>query len=251
MERQAQKPPVQTEAAEAEEEKDPPVKETGEAKQRKRQWTILLIVLLIAFAFVSVEIGLYARSHNHIPEMRTAEPGYLSLNEYVLIDTATGEKTQILTNAQFTSETTFTFGFKQYETVRGLKPGDSWEAFVKAYGDCIPEKIEIESAEGKEEIQIEPGITIEQFDQNYIRSGRVNFAEDRADLWFFTATDGLNLYYTEDQYHTLQEKFNDSPRILHPLQKYDDFAGYRLIFHFDASTLGPGDLQMITSMRID
>jgi hypothetical protein len=176
MERQAQKPPVQTEAAEAEEEKDPPVKETGEAKQRKRQWTILLIVLLIAFAFVSVEIGLYARSHNHIPEMRTAEPGYLSLNEYVLIDTATGEKTQILTNAQFTSETTFTFGFKQYETVRGLKPGDSWEAFVKAYGDCIPEKIEIESAEGKEEIQIEPGITIEQFDQNYIRSGRVNFA---------------------------------------------------------------------------
>ena len=236
-------------------EEEPEKKSPKEGMPQKREerirqrWFIAFLVGILAAA--SIQLGLYARSHNPIPEMLDSEPGYLPVSEYALIDTETGEKVQIMTNADYTSENTFTFGIKQYETARGVRPGDSWETFVNAYGDCIPEKIEIDRGKGREEIEVPSGIRVDQFDQEYIQNGLVNFTEDEVSVQFFTGTDGLKLYYSQDQFIAAQDAFNDSSRILHPLQKYDDYAGYRLSFYFDASTLGPGDLQLISSSRID
>ncbi|MBR4455880.1 MAG: hypothetical protein IKS32_06620 [Solobacterium sp.] len=233
----------------AQPERKHPVSEAEKDRKFIRRASIALGTFIIAVS--SIRAGMYAKSHNRIPMMLEAEPGYLSLKEFALEDPETGKPVQTMTNADYASKYTFKGDTMHYRTFRGVKAGDTWYTFAEAYGDCIPSRIEIEPGDKRGIYTAEPGITVDDFYDSYILSGEVNLSGDEVHIVFFTGTDGVKLYHDAEELSRKSDAFFHSPRILHPLEWTDDYAGYELSFRFGPDWRGDGRITLIYSGKID
>ncbi len=211
-------------------------------KQRAQARSSVRILFAVLLAILCLSAGVYVRRHTTFG-VQKAQNGYLALNEFALIDSETREPVQKISAADYRSAYTFTFCINQYESARGLKPGDSWDAFVQQYGGIHTKTIEIEH-DGETPI-IEDGITIDQFVHAYLDNG-IYDRDDRFDIEFFTGTDGRRLYYSMDELEQAEQAYNDNPKFLHPLSRYGDFDGYVLRFVFEE-----GVLDFLSSHNVD
>ena len=207
------------------------VKKTAAKKQNP-----LFIVFAVFMCLICLYFGNYLRLHANRLENQNVRDGYLSPTEFVLIDSETGEPVQKLSTKDFQSQYTFTYGINEYETSRGLKPGDSWYTFAETYGDTIAQEIRCKQTNGTEtEVLTCQDMTIREFQNQYINTGRVDPDNAEIDVYFRIGTDGKNLYYSEKDMQRAADQYENSPRILHPLTTKPDQMGF-YVLHFSFET---------------
>ena len=192
----------------------------------------LFIVFAIFMCLICLYFGNYLRLHTNLLENQNVKEGYLSPSEFVLIDTETKEPVQKLSTKDFQSQYTFTYGIKEYETSRGIKPGDSWYTFSDAYADTIAQEIRCERKNGSEkEVLTYQDMTIREFQTEVIDKGLIDPDNTEIDVSFRIGTDGKKLYYSEKDLQRAADQYEDSPKILHPLSDGPDQMGF-YVLHF-------------------
>ena len=96
-------------------------------------------------------------------------------------------------------------------TSRGVQPGDSWGDFVKRYGDVTAYEITVDDNEsGRDDsymsdedqaaasdLREQHGITIDDFDRDYIQTGKVDLSRNRLTVRFRAVLYDTTVLYTE------------------------------------------------------
>lgn len=201
-----------------------------------------VLIFVIVLSLISLLLGLYVREHTTLGFPSRAQDGYLALNEFVLNDLDTGKPVQNMTSSEYTGSYAFTFGTMHYETQRGLEPGDSWNAFLAAYGDIHTDSITVETND--DEFTLQDGMTVREFARDYIDNGRIDLSQAKIDIEFYTGTDGRRLYYSQDDYQRAKRRYGES-KVLHPLDS-DLFHSYALRFVYE-----DGVLDYLSTRRAD
>lgn len=103
-------------------------------------------------------------------------------------------------------------------TSRGVQPGDSWGDFVKRYGDVTAYEITVDDNEsGRDDsymsdedqaaasdLREQHGITIDDFDRDYIQTGKVDLSRNRLTVRFRAVLYDTTVLYTEaDQWEAI------------------------------------------------
>lgn len=192
---------------------------------------ILLLVVLCAACFGA---GSYLGSRIHDPFLKIAKPGYLSLNEYVLNDTD-GSPVQKSSVSEFQDMYTFTYAFDIYSTTRGISIGDSWEAFVEAYGDTYAYEITCDN----KVLETEKPITVSEFQAAYIDTGRIDLNTSELEVQFMTGTDGSNLCYSDMDMERAKDQKENTPSLLKRMDSNQiRFGRFTLSFVFTSTEDG-------------
>ena len=209
----------------------PAVKKSG-SKFLRTAAVILLSVLCFS-------AGVFLRTRTQDPFRFPAEPGRLALPEYVLRDAETGAPATESTLDGFKDTYTLTYGEDQYETLRGIGIGDSWEAFAEAYGDVYIYEV---LCDGKY-YQPETPLTVHEFCDTMAVPGKMDPAVSAVEIIFQTGTDGKDLYYTDAQIQRARDQYDHAPGISQPvLGKTQEPCRFLLNFSFIPVNGGTLDL---------
>ncbi len=216
--------------------------ETAEASsprtaKKKRRLPAIPLILSAFICIAALAGGRYLRTRSTLFLEKRSVDGYLPVEEYVLNETATGEPAQNVRGLKYERLYTFDPVSPMYESSRGIRPGDSWETFVDAYGDVTASSIYTYryGADGKydydyESIDIYDPITIRSFHEQYVKTGIVDLQYDSISVYFRAETDGVKIYYTEEEIRNYHHKFYSTP---HFLTQYDGLRSFELGFQFE------------------
>ena len=135
---------------------------------------------------------------------------YLSVEDYALHDPSSGERIF----PQFTNQYYYSIlnsTNSQYKTTRGIGVGDSWEDFVKAYGDVYAArisgyKVQPEGSNAYEGFH-ETFMTVNEFNQKYFQSGEMDLSQVHLDVSFSLYTQLLNPAYTKESQDALFDRY--------------------------------------------
>ena len=171
------------------------------------KWLRILIAVVLCVMFFGA--GKYLGSRDRNPFLKSAKPGYLSLNDYVLTDTD-GSPVQKSSVSEFQDKYTFTFSFDVYTTSRGISVGDSWSKFVNAYGDTYAYEITCDDVK----LETDRPLTISEFQKMYVDTGKIDPNVTEIEIEFMTGTDGSNLCYTENDLQRALDQLEQTPSLL-------------------------------------
>ena len=136
----------------------------------------LIILLCAAFFFTGVSL----RYRTNDPFAVSADPGFLSLPEFVLRDYETGEPVQENSLSGFTDKYTYTFSVYNYETSRGIRIGDSWNTFVDAYGDTYINEVSVDGTL----FPLDSPMTLQEFHDSCVLGGEVSPYNSEVEITF-------------------------------------------------------------------
>ena len=200
----------------------------------------LIILLCAAFFFTGVSL----RYRTNDPFAVSADPGYLSLPEFVLRDYETGEPVQENSLSGFTDKYTYTFSVYNYETSRGIRIGDSWNAFVDAYGDTYINEVSVDGTL----FPLDSPMTLQEFHDSCVLGGEVSPYNSEVEITFMTGTDGKNLCYTEMDLLRARDSYAHTPGIMKPVLGEDRRPSrFWLSFQFVPTYEGNSELDFIYS----
>ena len=209
--------------------KEQPVK-----KDRKYYMKRFIGVLCAAVLAVTVRTA-YNNSTLFL-EDRSAE-GYLSAEDYVFYQD--GEAMQNVRSISFQDDYISQYSDEGVTTSRGITYGDSWEDFVKAYGDVRCEYVWYHRVlkDGSNNYSFDEtqfpetdGMKISDFDKKYIQSGQIDLNENNMTVVFCVDYGGNQLYYTpKERDEFLDEYYSSWHEMMHTFQRCGSF---RLYFDF-------------------
>lgn len=224
--------------------------ETPEQKEKeqrspakKRGGRILRIAAIAGVCALCFAAGTLVRNRNGDPYTMPAEPGYLSLPEYVLVPADSAEPVTKKDIVEFTNQSTFLHAYRPYKTSRGILPGMTWEEFVEAYGDTY-----IYEAVCDKEVLVSQGtMTVSEFSSQYAEKILADPDVFDFKVTFMTGTDGTALYYTDTQLVRAVDEYENTSDLIRPLHNKRP-SRYEMQFRFERD--GDGLLVEMYSVRM-
>ncbi|MBR2760122.1 MAG: hypothetical protein IKD66_03030 [Solobacterium sp.] len=209
---------------------------TSAHSPKKRKGMGFFAVLgVITACFICTGVGMALRRDTALfLEKRTVD-GYLAPEDYILISRDTGEPVQNVRS--FRIKTMHTWDGSGLMTNRGIAEGSSWEEFVDAYSDVhadsftyyknSPDNYSVDYSDG---IYLTEPMTIAEFSREYCGSGQFDPKTDRIYVNFELNTDGIRLYYTEQELREALDKYYDTPSVLQPFVSYPRASTFNMSF---------------------
>ncbi len=140
---------------------------------------------------------------------------YLPIEEYVLYEN--GKQTQNVRTLRFKDISVVAYyDTGEFTTSRDITIGDSWDAFVEAYGDVRYDYIGYFPVDDGNFYDYsryqyaDDTLTVREFDEKYVRSGLVDPDTNIIDVSFSTEYMGNEVFYTnEEWYRNLDTYYSD------------------------------------------
>ena len=195
-----------------------------------------VICVLCAFG------GAYMRETSTLFVKDRPAEGYLPVQEFMLVDGETGKEVQHVKDLQFRDAHAFYGDDSGLITSRGLKTGDSWETFVEAYGDETASSVYITPTDENGDYDysnstyITDEMTVKEFDDAYVKTGRVNPRNDEISVTFTAYTDGYTVFYGEKERSRFVSRYYRKNWLSHPLTDHADYGEYEMEFSFSPDT---------------
>lgn len=202
------------------------------AIDRESHRTVAVVFAAIAAVVALIFFGLQIRDKTTLLIFHDNPPiGYLPVSEYSLRQPSTGKPISSARTWHYPSQYTIlsddatSSGVKRgarcridkrdcdhaLVTSRGVQPGDSWGDFVKRYGDVTAYEITVDDNEsGRDDsymsdedqaaasdLREQHGITIDDFDRDYIQIGKVDLSRNRLTVRFRAVLYDTTVLYTE------------------------------------------------------
>ena len=195
-------------------------------------------ILIGAICLLCLAGGASLRNTTLFLEQRSVDQ-YLPIEEYVLKDQDTGEYTQNIRSPFLKNEYSYGSHSSYKMTSRGIKVGDTWDDFVKAYGDVHADTIYVHrvgedgytSYEDEDSLYISDPMLLNEFQKNYIDTGLVDPEKDEITVVFRVHTDGIKIFYTEAELDREYDEYYDHP-LRHPFRSYPDYKTFDMDFTF-------------------
>ena len=211
------------------EEDTPPA---GSAKKKPFRIRWLLIIAVPLLCFITFAAGILMRNENtFFLENRTAE-GYLTPQEYILVDEETGKPGQNLHSMNLQSMSSH----DRMMTSRYIQEGSSWKDVVNAYGDVHANRITYfpnadadASVSYKDGINVYGSMTLAEFDRDYVQTGRCDPDTDRIYVRFELWHDGYHLYYTEEEVNKAIEAYYKQKGLFQFKTPYPNHNNFEMI----------------------
>lgn len=206
-----------------------PEHKPGAHRPRKIGKTSLGFLALIAL-FVAVALWVFVSDHSTLLLGNgdgDVPAGYLPASEYSLVDQSTGKpvaSTRTTKYSQFTQWDDNSDGAHcsvnkkrcnhALVTSRGIRPGSSWDDFVRAYGDMTVDEIKVdangdddyyksymsdEDRLAEEDVREHRGVTVASFDRDYVKTGKVDLANNQIVVTFRAGYQSGKMLYTADE----------------------------------------------------
>ena len=190
-----------------------PVKE----RNTTPNWTKALLVLLI-IAVLGIVLGTAVRERVNWERERgtytlllndyQTQEGYLEPNDYVFgkNQKQINENLPIAQKYKFHTGEDSIYGLafnpnsEVIKTSKGIAIGNTWDEFVNAYGDYIADDIVVQSSEKNETMVEVRNITINDFDREYIKTGKVILDGEHGNLsvrFSFAVNNGEIIYESD------------------------------------------------------
>lgn len=191
----------------------------------------LLLLLAIPLLCLSFFLGRMFREENtFFLEERTVD-GYLSPQDYILVDEDTGEPGQKLRSLHLEHMSSSDY----MATNRGIRRGSSWQEVVDAYGDdhavyisYTPDCLGADSIDHEKDVDVEGPVTVSEFNESYVKTGKCNPDTDRIYIEFELCHDGYHLYYTEEELQKAIDAYYDMPSFMHFKYPYPGWNNFEL-----------------------
>lgn len=215
--------------ADSEEEKPAP----APAPKERKAGRFFMILGVITACLICTGLGMAARKETTLfLEKRTME-GYLAPEDYILINGESGKPVHSVRSLGY--KTMHSWDEKGTMTNRGIKEGSSWEEFTDAYSDIhadsftwyknSPNSYTIDYSDSTYLLE---SMTLAEFDEKYRKSGEFNPETDRIYVEFELYTDGIHLYYTDEELSEALDKYYDSPWFLEPVAVYPRSSSFQM-----------------------
>lgn len=228
------------------EEKDDADSSAKPVKERK-PLSPLRVVLIIVLCVLFLIGGMFVRRRTSIMMEHRVRVGYLNVDEFALVDPATGKPEQSVRTLKYDNRYHSYLDHPDYVTSRGIGKDSTWEEFVTAYGDCTIYDVYIYPIDdaGKtlydKSVYINEEMTLNEFHERYVLTGEYTPQKNIINVQFYAATDGIHLYYGADELSNARRSYSDEPDITHPLAKYLDYSSFYLEFRFGPDTKNGGE----------
>ena len=217
-------------------------KTAGSDKKKPFQMTAGKGILIGAICLSCLAGGAALRNTTLFLEHRSVDQ-YLPVEEYVLKDQETGNYTQNIRSLDLKNEYVYSSRSSYKMTSRGIKVGDSWNDFMNAYGDIHADSIYVHrvgedgyvSYSNEDSLYIGESILLNEFQKQYIDTGKVDPDRDEITVVFRVDTDGFRLFYNESELDRVYDEYFQHP-LRHPFRSYPDFKTFTLDLTFRPGT---------------
>ena len=199
---------------------------------------------IIALCILSILLGIYMRTETTVFMERRALDGYLPAEEYVLEREDSGRPVQNIRSFAYRDTLSTVGNGAGLETSRGIRPGSSWEDVVDAYGDLRTRDIQVYKKDSDNALLLKGGMTICEFDEAYVKTGKVNFSEDDVGIRFSFSTDGKKICYNSSEEERLYQEYTN--KLLHTKDLSLNEFCMSIVFLHD---IEPGTVYHISSLR--
>jgi len=201
--------------------------------KKDRKYYLKRFTAILCATILAVSVRTAYNSSTLFLEDRSVD-GYLSVEDYVFYQD--GEAMQNVRSLSFDDDYISRYSDEDITTSRGIKYGNSWEDFVKAYGDVRCEYIWYRhvTKDGNKNYAFEEtqfpdtdGMKIADFDRQYIQSGEIDLNENNITVVFSVDYGGNKLYYTpaeKDEF--LDEYYSSWHEMVHTFQRRGSFRMY-------------------------
>ena len=175
---------------------------------------------IVAACVVALLAGTILRFNSTLFLEHREEEGFLTPEEYILVDPETGEPGQNIRTIGL--HPMHTWDGTGLETVRGIGHGSSWQDVVDAYGDVYAYRINYQPYSNGEydyskNVRIDGPIKVSDFDEQYVKTGLCNPDTDRIYIRFQLWHDTVHVYYTEEEQQSPAARQNNTPWYLIPI----------------------------------
>ena len=154
--------------------------------------------------------------------------GYLFPEDFVLLKDGETQYTisskdefKINKDEDFRFVSSYDSDRSSYSTQRGIQVGDDWKEFLDAYGDYRPDYINCRNADG--ENLIRKNITVREFKEDYIDTGKVDLTDPSLEMFFVFSlhSDGEHIiemkddgyFHDYDRYMEITFNFDSSDKL--------------------------------------
>ena len=198
-----------------------------------------LIITLVCIGFLAA--GRCLRSTTLFLEDRSLDH-YLSAQDYLLVDEETGKPTQNLRSFSIRDQYAYDSRSNYLMTSRGLKIGDDWDRFVELYGDVYADNIYCYQVDENgytvydtDSVSVYEPILVRDFDEQYVKTGKVSPERDVISVNFRASTDGIRMYYSEKEMDRVYDEYYDNP-LAHPFSSYPHLQRFNLSLDFEPAS---------------
>lgn len=170
------------------------------------------------FRYLDSQTTLFLNTSN-VPD------GYLPIKDYEFVDKSTKEHITNVKAFSFDDEY-ISYGYDNgLETTLGISTNSTWDEFVEAYGSytaCyILASVSNYDSEDYDYVYLN-WITVEDFDNEYIQTGKVSLDTYDIDIAFSTIVKNNKAYYTQGSQNKIRGEFR-----LSKLHEFDLSFSYR------------------------
>ena len=194
-------------------------------KEHSAAGKVFMILGVITACVICMVLGMTVRNSTTLfLEKRTME-GYLAPEDYILLDKETGKPVHDVRTLSF--KTMHSWDENGMMTNRGIRNGSSWDDFVDAYSDITADSFTYYknspnsyTVDYSDSIYLYEPMTVAEFEEQYRKTGEFDPETDRIYVDFELYTDGIHLYYTEEELQAALDKYYDSPFFIQPVAAY-------------------------------
>ena len=190
-------------------------------KDKKTKIIVTVIGILVSLAAL-----LFVMLLNHTAlfcDIYETKAGFLTLEDYVLREADDVNEMVSGYPLKFFWKESSLFDnpyFREYQTSKGIMAGDSWEDFLKAYGNYYADSISAGDGDyGAEHDEnyydthfIYRNMTPNEYDKNYLQAGLVDLSEEDSyiDIYFRIYVKGSRIAFSNGQESSMIDDTYDS-----------------------------------------
>lgn len=203
----------------------------SKGRKANRGISFIKVFLIIIACVFSLLAGNILHFNSTLFLEHREEEGYLLPEEYILVDSDTGEPGQNVRTIGLHSM--HTWHGNGMRTARGIGEGSSWQDVVDAYGDVYAHTISYQPGftgeyDYSKDVRIDGPIKLSDFNEQYVKTGLCNPDTDRIWIRFQFWHDTINIYYTEEDAKNSKSRKSSAPWYIAPMIPDDPDRDFEL-----------------------
>ncbi len=166
-----------------------------EKKYKYRSIILVIVTLLCVYRYIDSQTLLLVNTSKEAPS------GYLSIADYVFINSGTNEPIEKINSFSYEGASTSYDYNKDIETTKGITASSSWEEFVNAYGEYKAYYISYNKPYSDANYDNDDygnvnWMTVSDFNEKYIKTGKVDIENYDITVCFHATVKYSKVYYT-------------------------------------------------------